>query len=158
MIRILACGHLKEAWLKDGQAEYLKRLQAYDKVKVEEVDDEPAGAKNSEAQNEQVKAREGQRLLKKIRPEDYVILLDLAGRPMDSPAFAAHLRDLRSHGHSSLDFVIGGSLGVSPQLIQRADERWQLSVNTFPHQLCRILVLEQIYRAFRIMRHEPYHK
>lgn len=158
MIRIIACGRIKEAWMREGIAEYLKRIMPYEKIEMVEVDDEPAPQNNSDAQNEQVKKTEGERLLKQIRPQEFVILLDLAGKEMDSVAFSEKLSDLHAHGASRIDFVIGGSLGVSQALIQRADMRWRLSRNTFPHTLCRILVLEQIYRAHRILAHEPYHK
>ena len=158
MIRIIACGKLREKWMKDGAAEYLKRISAYDKTEVIEVQDERAPQTNSEAENLAVINTEGERLLKAIRENEYVILLDLAGKAMDSEAFAEKITDLQIHGESRIAFVIGGSLGVSEALRKRADFRWKLSDNTFPHQLCRVIVLEQIYRAFRIMNHEPYHK
>ena len=158
MIRIIACGHIKEKWLKDGIAEYLKRIRGYEKTEIIEVDDEKAPESNSEAQNEKVKEAEGVKLLKQIRPQDHVILLDLAGQEMDSPALAEYMTRMNTYGKSSILFVIGGSLGVSPDVIARADFRWKLSPNTFPHQLCRLIVLEQIYRAFRIRNNEPYHK
>ena len=158
MIRIIACGKLKEKWMREGCEEYLKRLGPYEKVTVTEVADEKAPETNSAAENEIVKNREGRNLLKQIKDDEYVILLDLAGREMDSEQLAQNIQGLYNRSRSKIDFVIGGSLGVSHELIQRADQRWKLSPNTFPHQLCRILVLEQIYRAFRILRNEPYHK
>lgn len=158
MIRIIACGKVKEKWMREGIQEYAKRIQPYEKLEIIEVNDEKAPASNSEAENEQVKKTEGERLLRQIHDDDYVILLDLAGKEMDSVALSSKIDELHTHGKSHIDFVIGGSLGVSEELIQRADQRWKISVNTFPHQLCRIIVLEQIYRAFRILHHEPYHK
>ena len=158
MIRIIACGRIKEKWLKDGTAEYAKRIRGYEKLEIIEVEDEKAPENNTPAQNELVKQIEGQRMLKQIRPQDHVILLDLAGKEMDSEGLAAYMEELNTYGSSSLVFVIGGSLGVSKDLIERADCRWKLSPNTFPHQLCRLIVLEQIYRAYRIRHHEPYHK
>ncbi len=158
MIRIIACGRMREKWMKEGAAEYLKRLSAYDKVEVTEVQDEKAPPTNSAADDLRVINTEGERLLKAIHPDDYVILLDLAGKPMDSVQLAEKIGKLTTYGHSRIAFVIGGSLGVSGDLKKRADERWKLSDNTFPHQLCRIIVLEQVYRAFRILRNEPYHK
>ena len=158
MIRIISCGRLKEKWMREGVAEYMKRIMPYEKIEIVDVDDEPAPQTNYDAENQQVKKIEGERLLRQIKPQEYVILLDLAGKEMDSIAFSGKLSDLHAHGCSRIDFVIGGSLGVSPDLIHRADYRWKLSVNTFPHTLCRILVLEQIYRAHRILAHEPYHK
>lgn len=158
MIRIIGCGKIKEKWMRDGLAEYVKRIGAYDKLEVLEVADEKTPDNNSEAENEMVKVKEGQRILKLIKDDDYVILLDLAGKTMDSEKLSTFIEQLYVKGKSRIDFVIGGSLGVSKELINRADFRWKLSDNTFPHQLCRIIVTEQIYRAFRIMHNEPYHK
>ena len=122
------------------------------------MEDEKAPESNSDAENEKVKTTEGSKLLKQIRDTDYVVLLDLAGKEMDSISLSKHIESVHTRGYNRIVFVIGGSLGVSRELIARADFRWKLSVNTFPHQLCRIIVLEQIYRAFRILHHEPYHK
>lgn len=158
MIRVIACGRVKDRWLQDGIAKYAKRIRPYDRLELIEVQDEMAPEKNSAAENEQVKKIEGQRLLKQIHPQEYVILLDLAGKELDSVKLSEKINQLNTSGKSRIDFVIGGSLGVSEELIQRADFRWKLSPNTFPHQLCRLIVLEQIYRSFRILHHEPYHK
>ncbi len=158
MIRILACGKVREKWMKDGIDEYLKRIRPYEKIEVIEVADEKAPESNSAAENEIVRKKEGEKLLKQIRDGEYVILLDLAGKPCGSVELSEKLSDLYLHSQSRIAFVIGGSLGVSEELIRRADMRWKLSDNTFPHQLCRIIVLEQIYRCFRILNHEPYHK
>ena len=158
MIRVIACGKAREKWMMEGIREYTKRISGYDKIELTEVSDEKAPESNSAAENEAVKKLEGERLLKSIKPQEYVILLDLAGEPCDSVGLSEKIQDLQLHGHSRIDFVIGGSLGLSRELIQRADFRWKLSDNTFPHQLCRIMVLEQVYRSFRIMPHEPYNK
>lgn len=158
MIRILACGKVREKWMKEGIEEYLKRIRPYDRIEIAEAADEKAPESNSPAENEIVKNKEGEKLLKLIREDEYVILLDLAGKTCDSLQLADKIQNLYTRSRSRITFVIGGSLGVSESLIRRADMRWKLSDNTFPHQLCRILVLEQIYRAFRIMHHEPYHK
>ena len=158
MIRIIACGKVKKGWMKQGIDEYAERIRPYDKIEIIETADEKAPETNSDAENELVKKAEGQRLLKQIREDDYVILLDLAGKEMTSEGLAEKMEALYSSSHNRIDFVIGGSLGLSQEVIKRADCRWKLSANTFPHQLCRILVLEQIYRAFRIRRNEPYHK
>lgn len=158
MIRIIACGKVKKGWMKQGIDEYAERIRPYDKIEIIETADEKAPETNSDAENELVKKAEGQRLLKQIREDDYVILLDLAGKEMTSEGLAEKMEALYSSSHNRIDFVIGGSLGLSQEVIRRADCRWKLSANTFPHQLCRILVLEQIYRAFRIRRNEPYHK
>lgn len=158
MIRIIACGKIKQKWMKEGLDEYVKRIRPYDRIEMTEVADEPARENNSDAENEIVKNREGERMLRQIKDSDYVILLDLAGKEKDSEALAKTLQTLYTSSRNQIDFVIGGSLGVSQGLIKRADERWKLSANTFPHQLCRVIVAEQIYRAFRIMHNEPYHK
>lgn len=158
MIRIAAVGRVKEKWMRDGLADYLKRIQPYEKIEVVEVDDEKAPESNSDAENEAVKLIEGRKLLKNIRDNDFVILLDLAGKEMDSVALSKKIEEIHTRGYNRITFMIGGSLGVSKELISRADLRWKISVNTFPHQLCRIIVAEQIYRAFRIMHNEPYHK
>lgn len=144
--------------MREGIADYLKRIQPYEKTEIIEVEDEKAPESNSDAENEKVKTTEGSKLLKQIRDTDYVVLLDLAGKEMDSISLSKHIESVHTRGYNRIVFVIGGSLGVSCELIARADFRWKLSVNTFPHQLCRIIVLEQIYRAFRILHHEPYHK
>lgn len=158
MIRIAAVGRVKEKWMRDGLADYLKRIQPYEKTEVIEVDDEKAPESNSDAENEAVKLCEGRKLLKNIKDNDFVILLDLAGKEMDSVTLSRKIEEIHTHGCNRITFVIGGSLGVSKELMNRADLRWKISVNTFPHQLCRIIVAEQIYRAFRIMHNEPYHK
>ncbi len=158
MIRLLACGKVREKWMKDGAEEYLKRIRPYEKIEMVEVADEKAPESNSAAENEIVKKKEGEKLLKQIRDDEYVILLDLAGKPCGSVELSEKIQELHNRSQSRIAFVIGGSLGVSDDLIRRADMRWKLSDNTFPHQLCRIIVLEQIYRSFRILNHEPYHK
>ena len=158
MIRIIACGRVKDIWLKEGIDSYIRRIRPYDRIEVIETADEKAPESNSAAENEQVKKREGQRLLAAIKETDHVILLDLAGKTMDSMRLAGHIDACRTQGKPVIDFVIGGSLGVSEELIRRADVRWKLSDNTFPHQLCRLIVAEQIYRSFRILHNEPYHK
>lgn len=158
MIKIIACGKLKEKWMKEGIAEYIKRIRPYDKIEIIEVPDEKAPETNSAAENEQVKNVEGQRLLKNVRDDEYLILLDLVGQDIDSVALANKIQDCYNHARSKITFVIGGSLGLSSELIARADFRWRISKATFPHQLCRILVVEQIYRSFRILHNEPYHK
>lgn len=158
MIRIAAVGRVKEKWMRDGLADYLKRIQPYEKIEVVEVDDEKAPESNSDAENEAVKLTEGRKLLKNIKDNDFVILLDLAGKEVDSVSLSKKIEEIHTRGYNRITFVIGGSLGVSKELISRADIRWKISVNTFPHQLCRIIVAEQIYRAFRILHNEPYHK
>ncbi len=158
MIRIVACGHIKEKWLKDGIQEYFKRVTAYDKIEIVEVDDEKTPDEAPIAIVNKIKQTEGEKILKKIKDDEYVILLDLKGKELGSVELAQKMEQLNTNGKSKITFVIGGSLGVSDELIARANFRWKLSENTFPHQLCRLVVIEQIYRAFRIRRNEPYHK
>ncbi len=158
MIRIITCGRVKEKWMREGIEEYAKRIRGYDKLEIVEVQDEKAPESNSPAENEQVKKAEGDRMLAKIKDDEYVILLDLAGKTASSTDMASRIQNLYTSGKSRIVFVIGGSLGLSPELIARADYRWKLSDCTFPHQLCRIILLEQIYRCFRILHNEPYHK
>ncbi len=158
MIRIVCVGKIKEKGLKELIAEYQKRLSAYTKIEFCEVNDEPAPASNSEALNEQVKIREGERILSQIKERDYVILLDLKGKEISSVGLSEKIEACFSSGFSDISFVIGGSLGVSADVKKRADYLWKLSDLTFPHQLVRLLLLEQIYRAFKIIHHEPYHK
>ncbi len=157
-ITLLTVGKIKEKYLQDGIAEYAKRLSRYCRLEITEVADErtPDGA--SAAEEEQIRRTEGGRLLRMIRDADYVIALAIDGKPEDSEAFAEQLRLLGVRGESSIVFVIGGSLGLSDEVLARADYRLSFSRMTFPHQLMRMILLEQIYRAFRIMRGEPYHK
>ena len=154
MIRVIAVGRIKEKPMQQCIQEYLKRLQPYCKTEIVEVDDIAAPQSNSPAQNEQVKQREGERILAKLKKEETVVLLDLKGKSYTSEQLAEQIQQIFSYQGSQIAFVIGGSLGLSA----RADLRWKLSDLTFPHQLCRLLVLEQIYRSFRILNHEPYHK
>ncbi len=157
-ITILTVGKLKEIYLRDGIAEYQKRLGKYCRLELIEVADErtPDGA--SQAEEEQIKRMEGERLLRCIRETDYVIALAIGGMMLDSVELSGKLESLGVQGESSLVFVIGGSLGLSDEVLRRADYQLSFSRMTFPHQLMRLILLEQIYRGFRIMRGEPYHK
>lgn len=158
MIKIIAIGKIKEKPLQQLINEYLKRLRPYVKLEIIEVSDEAAPASNSSALDEAVKKKEGDRVLARLKEQDHVILLDLAGTTMDSERLASAIERIQTYRSCDIAFVIGGSLGVSKELIQRADLRLKLSDMTFPHQLVRLLVLEQIYRAYKILHHEPYHK
>ena len=157
-MKLVAVGKVKEKSMRSLLDEYAKRLSAYTKLEIIEVADEIAPESNYAAQNEQVMKKEGERLLAKIKDGEYVILLDLHGNAMSSEQLAAKIDQIFTYQTSQITFVIGGSLGLSDAVIKRADLRLQLSTMTFPHQLCRVLILEQIYRAFKIMNHEPYHK
>lgn len=157
-ITLLTVGKIKEKYLRDGIAEYVKRLRRYCKLEIAEVADEktPDGASN--AVEEQIKQTEGERLLHCIRETDYVAALAIDGKMLDSVELAEKIEELGIHGESSLVFVIGGSLGLSDEVLRRADYKLSFSRMTFPHQLMRMILLEQIYRSFRIIRNEPYHK
>ncbi|MEK4222076.1 23S rRNA (pseudouridine(1915)-N(3))-methyltransferase RlmH [Bacillus sp. FSL W8-0116] len=157
-ISIVTVGKLKEKYLKQGIEEYLKRLSAYAKVEIIEVADEKAPETLSESEMEQVKQKEGERILAKLHPDTHVIALAIEGKMYTSEQFSAHIDQLATYGKSKIAFIIGGSLGLSSQVLKRADETISFSKMTFPHQLMRLILLEQVYRAFRIMRGEPYHK
>lgn len=158
MIKLVGVGKIKEKAMNSLIDEYIKRLSPYTKVEIIEVADEMIPQTNSAAQNEQAKISEGKRILAKIKDQEYVILLDLWGKALSSEAFAEKLSKLYTYESSQLTFVIGGSLGLSEEVIQRANFRFKLSDCTFTHQMCRVLILEQIYRATMINHHMPYHK
>lgn len=157
-ITILCVGKLKESFWRGAVEEYLKRLSRYVKLTVTEVPDErtPDGA--SEKEEQEIRDREGERLIKQLRPDDYVAALAIEGNQYDSIAFSKKLEGYGIQGKRHVVFVIGGSLGLSDQVLARADERISFSRMTFPHQLMRVILLEQIYRGYRIMKNEPYHK
>ena len=157
-IKILCVGKCKETYFTDALKEYTKRLSRYCRAELIEVPDEPAPETLSRAQELQVKEREGERLLAKIRQDDYVIALAIEGRKFDSPGFSRMLEQKMTEGKSSIVFVIGGSLGLSGSVLARSNEQISFSDMTFPHQLMRVILAEQMYRGFRIMRGEPYHK
>ncbi|PAE18832.1 23S rRNA (pseudouridine(1915)-N(3))-methyltransferase RlmH [Bacillus sp. 7504-2] len=157
-ISIITVGKLKEKYLKQGIDEYLKRMSAYAKVEIIEVADEKAPEILSESEMLQVKEKEGERILAKLHPDTYVIALAIEGKQKSSEELADTLDKLATYGKSKIAFVIGGSLGLSQQVLQRSDEKLSFSKMTFPHQLMRLVLVEQIYRAFRINRGEPYHK
>lgn len=157
-ITILCVGKIKEKYLTAGIEEYAKRLSRYCKLEILQVPDEKTPDKASEALETQIKVTEGERLLKNMKESSYVIALALDGSMPDSVELANKLEALGVQGNSHITFVIGGSLGLSDAVLARADEKMSFSRLTFPHQLMRMLLLEQIYRGFRIMNHEPYHK
>lgn len=157
-MKLITVGKLKDKALVSLVDEYVKRLKPYEKVEIIEVADMMAPESNSDAQNEQVKKIEGERVLAKIKDNEFVILLDLWGESISSEQLAAKIEKIYTYNSSSLTFVIGGSLGLSPELVKRANFRWKLSDCTFTHQMVRVLVLEQFYRATMINRHMPYHK
>ncbi len=157
-ITIAAVGKLKEKYLKEAISEYSKRLSRFSEVEIIEVDDEYAPDTLSEAQESQVKKKEADKLLKRVKQGSYVILLDLAGEQTTSSGFSAKIENIMLSGNSHITFIIGGSLGLDQSLINIADYRLCLSKMTFPHQLARVILMEQVYRAFKIIKNETYHK
>ena len=157
-ITLIAVGKLKERYFEDAVGEYAKRLSRYCKLEILQVADEKTPDGASEALERQIRQREGERLLSLIRDDAYVIALAIEGKPLDSVELSERLGRLAAGGRSHLVFVIGGSLGLSEAVLERADEAWSFSRLTFPHQLMRVILLEQIYRGYRILNHQPYHK
>lgn len=157
-ITIVTIGKLKEKYLIQGINEYLKRLTAYAKVENVELADEKAPENLSETEMEQVKQKEGERILAKLSDDTHVIALAIEGKMKSSEQLAADIDSLATYGKSKIAFVIGGSLGLSKDVMKRANDTLSFSKMTFPHQLMRLILVEQVYRAFRINRGEPYHK
>ncbi|MCI8670274.1 MAG: 23S rRNA (pseudouridine(1915)-N(3))-methyltransferase RlmH [Lachnospiraceae bacterium] len=157
-ITIICVGKVKEKYLTMAVDEYSKRLSRYCKLDIIEVTDEKTEENASEALNEIVKRKEGERILKQLKEDSYVITLEIAGKMLSSPELAAHINSLGVSGRGHITFIIGGSLGLSEAISKRADYKLSFSKMTFPHQLMRVIVLEQIYRSFRIISNEPYHK
>ena len=166
---IIAVGRMKEKACRQLADEYLKRLSRFGRIEEAEVPDlpEPAGGRGAEnesasqglsRQEEEVKTREGEALMRRLRSGDWVIALTPGGRKTDSPGFAAHLADLRNRGAGRIVFLIGGSLGLGQNVLKRANEEISLSDLTFPHQLARVILLEQLYRAEKMLAGERYHK
>ncbi|MCC3359011.1 23S rRNA (pseudouridine(1915)-N(3))-methyltransferase RlmH [Bacillus sp. REN16] len=157
-ITIVTIGKLKEKYLIQGINEYLKRLMAYAKVEIVELADEKAPENLSGTEMEQVKQKEGERILAKLSDDTHVIALAIEGKMKSSEQLAADIDNLATYGKSKIAFVIGGSLGLSKDVMKRANDTLSFSKMTFPHQLMRLILVEQVYRAFRINRGEPYHK
>lgn len=157
-ITILCVGKVKEKFYRDAIGEYQKRLSRYCKLEIVEVTDEKTPDGASETVENQIKEKEGNRILSKIREEDYVIALAIDGKMQDSVELSKNIQQLGVRGKSSIVFVVGGSLGLSKEVLKRADEKLSFSKMTFPHQLMRVILLEQVYRSYRIMNGEPYHK
>ena len=157
-ISIIAVGRMKEKPYRAMADEYLKRLSRYGRFEEIELPDLPEPQNASPAQEKQLRQREGEAILQRLRPGVHVIALTIPGKQWDSPGLARHLDGLLSRGASDIAFVIGGSLGLHNSVCKRADLALSFSKMTFPHQLMRVILCEQIYRAFRIIQHEPYHK
>ena len=157
-ITLVTVGKIKEKFFEDAIKEYSKRLSRYCKLEILQVADEKTPEGASEAVELQIKEKEGQRILSLIRDDAYVIALAIEGKMLDSEELAERIEKLGVSGISQIVFVIGGSLGLSAQVMKRADYALSFSRMTFPHQLMRVILLEQIYRSYRIISGEPYHK
>lgn len=157
-INIIAVGKVKEKYILNGIDEFKKRLSVHAKVNIIEVSDEAAPENLSANEMEIVKNREGEKILKKIKDSDYVITLEIKGKKLTSEKFASLVEKTALDGHSTIDFVIGGSLGLSQEVMKRSDYALSFSDMTFPHQLMRLILIEQVYRAYRIINNYPYHK
>jgi 23S rRNA (pseudouridine1915-N3)-methyltransferase len=157
-ITLVTVGKIKEKYFKDAIGEYSKRLSRYCKLDIVEVADEKTPDNASEVMENQIKQKEAERILKYIREDSYCIALAIDGKKYNSVDFARHIERLGISGKSSLSFVIGGSLGLHESVLKRANEKISFSDMTFPHQLMRVILLEQVYRGYRIINNEPYHK
>lgn len=157
-IRVIAVGKIKEKFLQEGISEYGKRLRSYAKVQVVEIPDEKRPASASPATESAAMEKEGERILAAVPEGSWVIVLDVKGQNWSSERLAASLGEWELAGKSPLVFIVGGDLGLSPAVLARGDLRLSLSPMTFTHPMARFLLLEQVYRAFRILRGEPYHK
>ena len=157
-INIICAGKIKEKFFSDAVAEYSKRLSKYCNLNIIEVADEKTPDNASAAQEEQIKQKEAERILKNIEQGSYVISLEIEGKMMDSVTLANHISSLSVSGKSDITFIIGGSLGLHKSVSDVSNLHLSFSEMTFPHQLMRVILLEQIYRSFRIMSGEPYHK
>lgn len=157
-ISVIAVGKIKEKYLKDAVTEYSKRLSRYCKLEIIEAADEKTPDHASVAAEDTIRAKEGERLLKHIRDDMYVITLEIGGKMLTSEEFAEKIETLGVQGKSSIAFVIGGSIGLGEEVLKRSDFALSFSKMTFPHQLMRVVLLEQVYRGYRIVNGEPYHK
>lgn len=157
-ITVITVGKIKEKYLRDAIAEYSKRLSKYCKLEILEVADEKTPENASETVEEGIRQKEGERILKHIKEDAYVITLEIGGKMLDSVEFSRKIETLGIQGKSHICFVIGGSIGLSQEVLKRSDYGLSFSKMTFPHQLMRVILLEQIYRSYRIMSNKPYHK
>lgn len=157
-ITIICVGKIKERFYRDALDEYAKRLSKYCKFEIVEVADEKTPDKASPVEEEQIKEKEAARILAKIKPDSYVCTLEIAGKQLSSTELADWIEKSAIGGKSQISFVIGGSLGLHASVLTRSDFALSFSKMTFPHQLMRVILSEQIYRAFRIINKEPYHK
>ena len=157
-ITIITVGKIKEKYLKDAIAEYSKRLTKYCKLDIVEVADEKTPDNASDVVEEAIRDKEAERIMKHIKDDMYVVTLEINGRQLTSEELSSKLERLGIQGKSDIAFVIGGSIGLGREVLKRSDYALRFSKMTFPHQLMRVILLEQIYRSYRIMKGEPYHK
>ena len=157
-ITIISVGKIKEKYINLGLSEFQKRLSKYCKLNLIEVSDEKAPENLSEADMEIVKNKEGEKILSKVNDNTYIIVLAIDGKQLSSEELSKKIDNLALQGNSSVTFIIGGSLGLSDEVLNKANYKLSFSKMTFPHQLMKLILLEQVYRAFRISRGEPYHK
>lgn len=157
-ITVITVGKIKEKYLRDAIAEYSKRLSRYCKLEILEVADEKTPDQASEVVEKSIRDKEGERILKQIRDDMYVITLEIGGKMLSSEELAEKIESLGIQGKSSIAFVIGGSIGLGEAVLKRSDYALSFSKMTFPHQLMRVILLEQVYRSYRIINGEPYHK
>lgn len=157
-IKIICVGKIKENFYKEAITEYAKRLSKFTSFSVIEVSDEKTDEKASQKENELVLSKEGKRILEQIGNDDYVISLCIEGKSLSSVDFSKKISEVMLSGYSNIAFLIGGSLGLSDEVKKRSDFKLSFSEMTFPHQLMRVILTEQIYRAFKIINNEPYHK
>ena len=157
-ITIITVGKIKEKYLKDAIAEYSKRLSKYCKLEIVEVADEKTPDNASETVENQIRAKEGERILKYVKDDAYIVTLEIKGRQVTSEELADKIDTLGIQGTSHITFIIGGSIGLGEEVLARSDYALSFSKMTFPHKLMRVILLEQIYRSYRIIHGEPYHK
>lgn len=157
-ITVISVGKIKEKYLKDAIAEYTKRLGKYCRLELIETADEKTLDHASRAQEDMIRAKEAERILKYVREDAYIITLEIDGKELSSEKLAEKIENLGIQGKSHLIFIIGGSIGLGEEVLKKSDFALSFSKMTFPHQLMRVILLEQIYRSFRIINKEPYHK
>ena len=157
-ITLITVGKIKEKYLKDAIAEYSKRLSRYCKLEIVEVADEKTPDNASDTVEDAIRDKEGERILKYVKEDAYMITLEIAGKMLTSEEMAEKIEKLGVQGTSHIIFIIGGSIGLGKEILKRSDYALSFSKMTFPHQLMRVILLEQIYRSYRIINHEPYHK
>ncbi len=157
-VKIIAVGKLKERYLKDGCEEYIKRISGFDKIEVIELQDEKIPNNSSVQDEERIKKIEGEKILKNINDNDYVITLCIEGKTLSSENFASKIDELKTYGNSNQVFIIGGSLGISDEVKSISKFKLSFSPMTLPHHLMRLVLLEQIFRAYKINSNQVYHK